>query len=228
MTLTRRSAKEPSLGVFRTLTIFGQVQLPSTNVCFASRDLFLSRLLILLLAKLQSHLARCARCVYSDSILLLFSRDVAEIAFARDVIFYLYCPNTIPSRWHPEDRRPNLATMTTRTWGKQAGERWIETPDRALASRNVNFKLLVHQSLTSYPFYRRTGITLKEGKLDEHGMEELDGMFSSPDKSPVRNGYGNDTIINSEDMEMGNSTCFWTGPSCVSLPIPEKLIHICR
>ncbi|KAK2755671.1 hypothetical protein FQN54_005820 [Arachnomyces sp. PD_36] len=54
---------------------------------------------------------------------------------------------------------------------------------------------------------RRTGITLKEGKLDEHGMEELDGMFSSPEKSPAKNGYGNnDTILNSEDMEMGNSS----------------------
>lgn len=55
---------------------------------------------------------------------------------------------------------------------------------------------------------RRTGITLKEGKLDEHGMEEIDGMFSSPEKSPVKtngHGYGNDTL-NSEDMETGDST----------------------
>jgi centromere protein C len=52
---------------------------------------------------------------------------------------------------------------------------------------------------------------LKEGKLDEHGMEELDGMFSSPEKSPVKNGYANnnESIINSEDMEMGNSMCFY-------------------
>ncbi|KAL2375040.1 cupin domain-containing protein, variant 1 [Blastomyces gilchristii SLH14081] len=55
---------------------------------------------------------------------------------------------------------------------------------------------------------RRTGITLKEGKLDEHGMEEIEGMFSSPEKSPVRtngHGYGNDTL-NSEDMETGDSS----------------------
>ncbi|KAJ5643101.1 uncharacterized protein N7484_005608 [Penicillium longicatenatum] len=32
---------------------------------------------------------------------------------------------------------------------------------------------------------RRTGITLKEGKRDEHGMEEVDGLFSSPEKSPA-------------------------------------------
>ncbi|KAL1967251.1 hypothetical protein VTN77DRAFT_3297 [Rasamsonia byssochlamydoides] len=52
---------------------------------------------------------------------------------------------------------------------------------------------------------RRTGITLKEGKRDEHGMEEIDGMFSSPEKSPVRpNGInnGNETIMGSEGMSM--------------------------
>jgi centromere protein C len=54
---------------------------------------------------------------------------------------------------------------------------------------------------------RRTGITLKEGRLDEHGMEEIDGMFSSPEKSPVKtNGGGiNDTMLNSEDMDTGGS-----------------------
>ncbi|EEH03821.1 cupin domain-containing protein [Histoplasma capsulatum G186AR] len=55
---------------------------------------------------------------------------------------------------------------------------------------------------------RRTGITLREGKLDEHGMEEIEGIFSSPEKSPVKingHGYGNDTL-NSEDMETGDSS----------------------
>lgn len=52
---------------------------------------------------------------------------------------------------------------------------------------------------------RRTGITLKEGKRDEHGMEEIEGMFSSPEKSPVKyNGFSNvnETIIGSEGMSM--------------------------
>ncbi|WEW61835.1 mitotic fidelity of chromosome transmission- protein [Emydomyces testavorans] len=56
---------------------------------------------------------------------------------------------------------------------------------------------------------RRTGVTLEKGKLDEHGMEEIDGMFSSPEKSPLKrniNGFGNDTIIHSEDMETGGIT----------------------
>lgn len=33
---------------------------------------------------------------------------------------------------------------------------------------------------------RRTGITLKEGQRDEHGMEAVDGLFSSPEKSPAK------------------------------------------
>ncbi|EED15061.1 Cupin domain protein [Talaromyces stipitatus ATCC 10500] len=52
---------------------------------------------------------------------------------------------------------------------------------------------------------RRTGITLKEGRRDEHGMEELDGVFSSPERSPVRmNGLntGNDTVMGSEGMSI--------------------------
>lgn len=49
--------------------------------------------------------------------------------------------------------------------------------------------------------YRRTGITLKEGRRDEHGMEELDGVFSSPEKSPVRF-TGNDTMMGSEGMSI--------------------------
>lgn len=54
--------------------------------------------------------------------------------------------------------------------------------------------------------YRRTGITLREGKRDEHGMEEIDGMFSSPEKSPVKengfNHHGNETTIGSDGMSM--------------------------
>ncbi|OJJ44190.1 hypothetical protein ASPZODRAFT_849409 [Penicilliopsis zonata CBS 506.65] len=52
---------------------------------------------------------------------------------------------------------------------------------------------------------RRTGITLKEGKIDEYGMEDLDGMFSSPEKSPVNyNGFdaGDETSIGSDGMSM--------------------------
>jgi hypothetical protein len=40
---------------------------------------------------------------------------------------------------------------------------------------------------------RRTGITLAEGRRDEHGMEEVDGLFSSPEKSPTKlNGFEED------------------------------------
>lgn len=50
--------------------------------------------------------------------------------------------------------------------------------------------------------YRRTGITLKEGKRDEHGMEEVDGIFSSPEKSPAgENEFDRSESIGS-DMSM--------------------------
>lgn len=53
---------------------------------------------------------------------------------------------------------------------------------------------------------RRTGISLKEGRRDEHGMEEVDGLFSSPEKSPVElNGFEdmeNESSVGSEGMSM--------------------------
>lgn len=48
---------------------------------------------------------------------------------------------------------------------------------------------------------RRTGISLKEGRRDEHGMEEVDGLFSSPEKSPARlNGFDNDDAENEDSL----------------------------
>ena len=61
--------------------------------------------------------------------------------------------------------------------------------------------------------FRRTGITLKEGKRDEHGMEEIEGMFSSPEKSPAdENGFdnnGNETVIGSDGMSIDEGTPFY-------------------
>ena len=57
--------------------------------------------------------------------------------------------------------------------------------------------------------YSRTGITVKEGKRDEHGMEDIDGMWSSPEKSPVReNGFsdGNESSVGSDGMSMDEGT----------------------
>ncbi|CBF80888.1 hypothetical protein AN5115.2 [Aspergillus nidulans FGSC A4] len=53
---------------------------------------------------------------------------------------------------------------------------------------------------------RRTGITLAEGKRDEHGMEEVDGIFSSPEKSPLGdNGLDTSESIGSDmSMDEGN------------------------
>ena len=55
---------------------------------------------------------------------------------------------------------------------------------------------------------RKTGVTLQDtGIRDEHGLEPLDGIFSSPEKSPVkRNGVNhNSTIEEEEDMDIGHS-----------------------
>ncbi|KAI9670152.1 MAG: hypothetical protein M1817_004489 [Caeruleum heppii] len=54
---------------------------------------------------------------------------------------------------------------------------------------------------------RKTGVTLKEGARDEHGIEAIDGIFS-PLRSPERtNGLShNATISTEEDMEVGQST----------------------
>ena len=55
---------------------------------------------------------------------------------------------------------------------------------------------------------RKTGITLKDsGIRDEHGLEPIDGIFSSPEKSPVKqNGSGHQsTITEEEDMDIGHS-----------------------
>ncbi|KAJ5939848.1 hypothetical protein N7516_000016 [Penicillium verrucosum] len=54
---------------------------------------------------------------------------------------------------------------------------------------------------------RRTGISLKEGRRDEHGMEEVDGLFSSPEKSPVElndfeEDVENESSVGSEGMSM--------------------------
>ncbi|MCJ1479676.1 hypothetical protein MMC13_008362 [Lambiella insularis] len=56
---------------------------------------------------------------------------------------------------------------------------------------------------------RKTGISLKDtGIRDEHGLEPIDGIFSSPEKSPAKqNGNGNhSTITEEEDMDIGEST----------------------
>ncbi|KAE8148754.1 kinetochore CENP-C fungal-like protein [Aspergillus avenaceus] len=52
---------------------------------------------------------------------------------------------------------------------------------------------------------RRTGISVKEGKRDEYGMEDIDEMWSSPEKSPLRgNGFAdrNEASMGSDGMSV--------------------------
>lgn len=51
-------------------------------------------------------------------------------------------------------------------------------------------------------------MTLKDtGIRDEHGLEPIDGIFSSPEKSPVKqNGFTQQaTIIEDDSMDIGSS-----------------------
>ncbi|KIV99114.1 hypothetical protein, variant [Verruconis gallopava] len=56
---------------------------------------------------------------------------------------------------------------------------------------------------------RKTGITLPQGARDEHGIEDLDGIFSSPEKvasSPEKRQQRNgNKSLTSEDMEIAHS-----------------------
>ncbi|KAJ5693312.1 hypothetical protein N7462_002735 [Penicillium macrosclerotiorum] len=53
---------------------------------------------------------------------------------------------------------------------------------------------------------RRTGLTLKEGRRDEYGMEEVDGLFSSPEKSPAKlNGFNHSNDDDDDDDDSASS-----------------------
>lgn len=57
---------------------------------------------------------------------------------------------------------------------------------------------------------RKTGITLADrGIYDEHGLEPISGIFSSPEKSPPKRGG---TITASESMDMQESTQYRRNP----------------
>lgn len=54
--------------------------------------------------------------------------------------------------------------------------------------------------------HRKTGITLADkGVYDEHGLEPISGIFSSPEKSPPKRGS---TVTGSESMDIQESM-FW-------------------
>lgn len=68
-------------------------------------------------------------------------------------------------------------------------------------------------------YARKTGITLKDsGVRDEHGLEPIDGIFSSPEKtSPKQNGVVQySTILEDDSMEIGSSTSI-SSPAAVFL-----------
>lgn len=68
-------------------------------------------------------------------------------------------------------------------------------------------------------FHRKTGLTVPDsGIRDEHGLEPMDDLFSSPNKAPKSSAKrksvaktANATISSEEDMEMGESMFFDPG-----------------
>lgn len=77
---------------------------------------------------------------------------------------------------------------------------------------------------------RKTGITLEERARDEHGIEAISGIFSSPAKSPPKRGS---TVTGSESMDIQES--MWnllTKPAhvrrpacCVCADMPTFRLH---
>jgi centromere protein C len=61
---------------------------------------------------------------------------------------------------------------------------------------------------------RRTGLTMEERQRDEYGMEEVDGLFSSPEKSPAKlNGFSHvddetaSSEMSIEDGRLAKAVC---------------------
>ncbi|RDA93192.1 hypothetical protein CP533_3158 [Ophiocordyceps camponoti-saundersi (nom. inval.)] len=70
---------------------------------------------------------------------------------------------------------------------------------RAEASESQDYHELGHRG-------RKTGISLPDGgERDEHGMQPLDNLFSSPSKPPVVETNGNHDDSGSEDMDISSS-----------------------
>lgn len=81
--------------------------------------------------------------------------------------------------------------------------------ERSLPNIQIQCSLSTAKETNEDNGYSRTGITVKEGKRDEHGMEDIDEMWSSPEKSPVReNGFsnGNESLVGSDGMSMDEGT----------------------
>ncbi|KAI1320765.1 hypothetical protein F5Y16DRAFT_78235 [Xylariaceae sp. FL0255] len=53
---------------------------------------------------------------------------------------------------------------------------------------------------------RKTGLVLPEGRRDEHGFEEIDNMFSSPEKDIAANNRNDSSSDEEQDMELDDAT----------------------
>lgn len=115
------------------------------------------------------------------------------------------------SSWHPEQLGPDEAKHAKITFHLILGSR---------EGQYSGVAVVVYPRLISR---RKTGITVRDtGIRDEHGLEPIDHLFSSPEKSPEkapkstprsrdleRNTQRNaNATLNSEEMDMGESMYF--------------------
>ncbi|KAF1831065.1 hypothetical protein BDW02DRAFT_582393 [Decorospora gaudefroyi] len=95
-------------------------------------------------------------------------------------------PHHHPTRQLQQYARPLLINEASRIWRPQGNAKIAKTTTTMLAFKEVG---------------RKTGITLTDrGVYDEHGLEPISGIFSSPEKSPPKRG-GNATGSESMDLQ---------------------------
>lgn len=117
---------------------------------------------------------------------------------------------------HPE--RPSSTRYTCREWQPEYRRRGANLVKTSTCSR-LGFAggECCSSRVVSIPrltFCRKTGLTVPDsGIRDEHGLEPMDGLFSSPNKAPKSSAKrksmaktANATLSGEEDMEMGEST----------------------
>jgi len=117
------------------------------------------------------------------------------------------CPRQLPAssstRQTQQYAHPFLFDQTIQLWRLQRNARIariISTTSVFREGTQTSVLLHVRKELT---LCRKTGITLADkGVYDEHGLEPISGIFSSPERSPPKRG-GNAT--GSESMEIQES-----------------------
>ena len=100
--------------------------------------------------------------------------------------------SALDRQWRREQRNEKRERMITRMLERLGG----------MCSYRNHF---VSRMLSGF-VYRRTGVTVPEGRRDEFGLEEITGIFSSPQKALQNATLNESTVEASEDMVGMDST----------------------